>query len=49
MQYLGTISKNNRMILVPFQGKPFNIIVIEVYAPTTDVKAAEVDQLYEDL
>ena len=46
---LGCNLKNNRMILVPFQGKPFNIIVIKVYAPTTDVKEAEVDQLYEDL
>ena len=32
-----------------FQGKPFNITVIQVYAPTTYVKEAEVDQIYEDL
>ena len=41
--------KNNRMILVPFQDRPFNILVIQVYAPTTDAKEAEVDQFYEDL
>jgi len=32
-----------------FQGKPFNITVIQVYAPTTNVKEAEVEQFYEDL
>ena len=37
------------MVLVLFQGKPFNITVIQVYAPTTDAKEAEVDQFYEDL
>jgi len=37
------------MILVRFQGKPFNITVIQVYAPTTDAERAEVDQFYEDL
>ena len=37
------------MILVHFQGKPFNITVIQVYAPTIDAEEAEVDQLYEDL
>ena len=37
------------MISVRFQGKPFNITVIQVYAPTTDAKEAEVDQFYEDL
>ena len=36
------------MISVRFQGKPFNITVIQVYAPTTDAKEAEVDQFYED-
>jgi len=35
--------------LVHFQGKPFNITVIQVYAPTTNVKEAEVEQFYEDL
>ena len=37
------------MILVCFQGKPFNITVIQFYVPTTDAKEAEVEQLYEDL
>ena len=37
------------MISVGFQGQPFNITVIQVYASTTDAKEAEVDQLYEDL
>ena len=46
---LGTNIKNNRMILVHFQLKPNNITVIQVYAPTTDAKEAEVDQFYEDL
>ena len=37
------------MISVCFQGKPFNITVIQVYASTTNAKEAEVDQFYEDL
>ena len=37
------------MIIVHFQGKPFNITVIEVYAPTSNAEEAEVKQLYEDL
>ena len=37
------------MISVYFKGKPFNITVIQVYAPTTYTKEAEVDQFYEDL
>ena len=48
MHYLGAIS-NNRMILVRFQGKPFNITVIQVYALTTNAKEAEVERFYEDL
>jgi len=36
------------MVLVHFQGKPFNITVIQVYAPTTDTEEAEVDCFYED-
>ena len=48
MQYLGTISKIIESS-VCFQGKPFNITVIQVYAPTTDAKETEVDQFYEDL
>ena len=41
--------KNDRMISVHFQGKPFNITVIQVYAPTTNAKEAEVERFYEDL
>ena len=41
--------KNHRMTWVCFQGKPFNITVIQVYAPTTSAKEAEVDQFPEDL
>ena len=37
------------MISVHFQGKPFNIIVIQVYTPTTNAEEAEVEQFYEDL
>ena len=39
----------NRMISVRFQGKPFNITVIQVYAPTSDTEEAEVERFYEDL
>ena len=46
---LGCNLKNNRMISVHFQGKPFNHTVIQVYAPTTNAKEAEVEQFYEDL
>ena len=41
--------KKDRMISVQFQGKPFNIMVIQVYAPTNNAEEAEVEQLYEDL
>ena len=41
--------KNNRMISVRFQGKPFNITVIQDYAPTSYAEEAEADQFYEDL
>ena len=37
------------MIPICFQGKPFDIIVIQVYSPSTDVKETEADQFYEDL
>ena len=46
---LGYKLKNDRMISVLFQGKPFSITVIQVYAPTTNAKEAEVDWFYEDL
>ena len=41
--------KNDRMISIHFQGKPFNITVVQVYAPTSNAKEAEVEQFYEDL
>ena len=41
--------KNNRMISVHFQGKPFNITVIQVYALTSNAEEAEVEQFCEDL
>ena len=46
---LGCNLKNNRMISVRFQGKPFNITVIQVHAPTSNTEEAEVEQFYEDL
>ena len=46
---LGCSLKNDRMISVYFQGKPFNNTVIQVYAPTTDAEEAQVDWFYEDL
>ena len=46
---LGSNLKNERMISVRFQSKPFNITVIQVYAPTSNAEEAEVEQFYEDL
>ena len=46
---LGWSLKNDRMISVCFQGKPFNIMVIKVYAPTTNGKEVEVEWVYEDI
>ena len=46
---LGCSLKNDRMTSVRFQGKPFTITVIQVYAPTTNAEEAEVEQFYEDL
>ena len=40
---------HDRMISVHFQGKPFNITVIQVYAPTSNVKEAEVEWFYDNL
>ena len=42
-------SQNDRMISVHFQGKPFNITVIQVYAPISNAEEAEVEQVYENL
>ena len=46
---LGCNLKNDRMISVRFQGKPFNITVIQVYALTSNAEEAEVEQFHEDL
>ena len=46
---LGCNHKNNRLISVHFQGKPFNITVIQVYAQTSNAEEAEAEQFYEDL
>ena len=46
---LGCNLKNDRMISVSLQGKPFNIMVIQVYAPTSNAEEAEVEWFYEDL
>ena len=46
---LGCNLKNDRMISVCFQGKPFNITVIQVYDPTSNAEEAEVERFYEDL
>ena len=46
---LGCNLKNDRMISVRFQDKPFNIMVIQVYGPTSNTEEAEVELFYEDL
>ena len=46
---LGCNFKNNRMIAVHFQGKPFNITVIQVHVPTSNAEEAEAERFYEDL
>ena len=46
---LGYNLKNDKMISVHFQGKPFSITIIQVYVPTTNAEEAEVEQFYEDL
>ena len=46
---LGCSLKNDRMISVRLQGKPFNITVIQVYAPSSNAEEAEVEWFYEDL
>ena len=49
LKVLGCNLKNNRMISIHFQGKPFNITVIQVNAPTSNTEEAEVEWFYEDL
>ena len=46
---LGCNLKNDRMNSVRFQGKPFNITVIQVYAPTSNAEEADVERFYENL
>ena len=46
---LGCNLKNDRMISVRFQGKPFNIMVIQAYAPTSNAEETEIERFYEDL
>ena len=46
---LGCNLKNDRMISVHFQGKPFNITVIQTYVPNSNIEEAEVERFYEDL
>ena len=46
---LGCNLKNYRMIFASFQGKPFSITVIQIYAPTSNAEESEVEQFYEDL
>ena len=46
---LGFNLKNDIMISVHFQGKPFNITVIQVYTPTSNAEEPEVERFYEDL
>ena len=48
MQYLDAISKTTEQSLV-FKGKPFNVTVIQIYAPTSNAEEAEVEWFYEDL
>ena len=46
---LGCSLKNDRMISVRFQGKPFNMMAIQDYAPTSNAEEAEVERFHEDL
>ena len=46
---LGCSLKNNRMIFVHLQGKPFNFTVIQTYAPTSNTEEAELERFYKDL
>ena len=46
---LGCNLKNDRIISVHFQGKPFNIVVIQAYAPTSNTEEAELEWFYENL
>ena len=49
MQYFHESLKNDRIISIHFQGKPFNIMVIQVYAPTSNAEEDKDEWFYEDL
>ena len=49
MQYLGTITKNDRMISIRFKGKSLNITVIQIYNPASNAEEAEIEKFYDDL
>ena len=49
MQYGDAISKATEWISVRYKGKPFNITVIQIYAPTSNAEEAEIERFYEDL
>ena len=49
MQYLGTITKNDRMISIRFKGKSLNITVIQIYNPASNADEAEIEKFYDDL
>ena len=49
MLYLDASSKTTESLFVSFQGKPFNITVIQVYAPSSNTEEAEVERFYKDL
>ena len=49
MQHLDANLRNDRMISVRLQGKPFNITIIQVYAPTSNTEEAEAEWFYKDL
>ena len=49
MQYLDAISKTIEVISVRFQGKPFNITVIQAYAPNSNAEEPEIEWFFEDL
>ena len=49
MQHLDANLRNDRMMSVHLQGKPFNITVIQLYVPTSNIEIAEAELFYEDL
>ena len=49
MQYLDAMSEKDIIVSVCFQGKPFNVTVIQIYAPTSNAEEGEVKWFYEEL